>query len=144
MTRLVNIKGVTVGGGSPVRIQSMNNTKTADVKATLDQIYKLKDCGCEITRVAVPDAEAAEALKEITKNSPLPVVADIHFDYRLAVQSAMNGAAKIRICFLRFSGTVDRTSHNGDLKVIRKPRDLRLHLISNLNQRHISPAACGT
>ena len=97
MTRLVNINGVTVGGGSPVRIQSMNNTKTADVKATLDQIYKLRDCGCEITRVAVPDAEAAEALKEITKNSPLPVVADIHFDYRLAVRSAMNGAAKIRI-----------------------------------------------
>ncbi len=97
VTRQVNIKGVTVGGNSPVRIQSMNNTKTGDVRATLDQIFGLRDCGCEITRVAIPDMEAAQALKEITADSPIPVVADIHFDYRLAIESARNGAAKIRI-----------------------------------------------
>ena len=96
-TRQVNVGGVTVGGGAPIRIQSMNNTKTSDVKATLDQIYKLKDAGCDITRVAVPDQAAADALKEITKASPIPVVADIHFDYRLAIAAARNGAAKIRI-----------------------------------------------
>ncbi|MBR2522829.1 MAG: flavodoxin-dependent (E)-4-hydroxy-3-methylbut-2-enyl-diphosphate synthase [Clostridiales bacterium] len=97
MTRQVNVGGVTIGGGAPIRIQSMNNTRTADVKATLDQIYKLKDCGCDITRVAVPDMEAAAAIREITSNSPIPVVADIHFDYRLAIEAARNGAAKIRI-----------------------------------------------
>ena len=75
----------------------MNNTKTGDAKTTLDQIYKLKDAGCDITRVAIPDMEAAEALKIITKESPLPVVADIHFDYRLAIAAARNGASKIRI-----------------------------------------------
>ena len=97
MTRQVNVGGVTIGGGSPIRIQSMNNTKTGDVKTTLDQIFKLKDAGCDITRVAIPDMEAAEALKIITKESPLPVVADIHFDYRLAIAAARNGASKIRI-----------------------------------------------
>lgn len=97
MSRTVSVGGVLLGGGNPVRVQSMNNTNTADVKATLEQIAKLRDAGCDITRVAVPDMEAAAALKEITKNSPIPVVADIHFDYRLAIEAAKNGAAKIRI-----------------------------------------------
>ncbi|MCR4689172.1 MAG: flavodoxin-dependent (E)-4-hydroxy-3-methylbut-2-enyl-diphosphate synthase [Saccharofermentans sp.] len=97
MTRKVLIGNVEVGGGSSVKIQSMNNTDTRDAKATLEQIAKLKEAGCDITRVAVPDFEAARALKEITKDSPIPVVADIHFDYRLAIESARNGAAKIRI-----------------------------------------------
>ncbi len=97
MSKVVSVGGVLLGGGNPIRVQSMNNTKTQDVKATLEQIYKLKDAGCDITRVAVPDMEAAEALKEITAKSPLPVVADIHFDYRLAIEAAKNGAAKIRI-----------------------------------------------
>ena len=97
MTKTVSVGPVLIGGGNPVRVQSMNNTKTGDVEATLAQIYALKEAGCDITRVAVPDMEAAQALKEITKKSPLPVVADIHFDYRLAIESAKNGAAKIRI-----------------------------------------------
>ena len=96
-TKQVNVGGVTIGGGAPIRIQSMNNTRTSDVKATLDQIFRLKDAGCDITRVAVPDQAAADALREITKASPIPVVADIHFDYRLAIAAARNGAAKIRI-----------------------------------------------
>jgi (E)-4-hydroxy-3-methylbut-2-enyl-diphosphate synthase len=97
MTKTVSVGSVLIGGGNPVRVQSMNNTKTGDVKATLDQIFAMKEAGCDITRVAVPDMEAAQALKEITKKSPLPVVADIHFDYRLAIEAAKNGAAKIRI-----------------------------------------------
>ncbi|MBP5179908.1 MAG: flavodoxin-dependent (E)-4-hydroxy-3-methylbut-2-enyl-diphosphate synthase [Clostridiales bacterium] len=97
MTKVVNVGGVLLGGGNPVRIQSMNNTKTQDIKSTLDQIFELYEAGCDITRVTVPDMEAAEALSEITKKSPIPVVADIHFDYRLAIEAAKHGAAKIRI-----------------------------------------------
>ena len=97
MTKKVLIGNVEVGGGSSVKIQSMNNTDTRDTKATLAQIQELADNGCDITRVAIPDMEAAESLKEITSNSPIPVVADIHFDYRLALAAADNGASKIRI-----------------------------------------------
>ena len=97
MTKTVSVGSVLIGGGNPVKVQSMNNTKTGDVEATLAQIFAMKEAGCDITRVAVPDMEAAQALKEITRRSPLPVVADIHFDYRLAIESAKNGAAKIRI-----------------------------------------------
>ncbi len=96
-TRKVNIGGVYVGGDAPVAIQSMNNTDTRDVESTLRQIEELKNAGCDITRVAILNMEAAEALSEITKRSPLPVVADIHFDYRLALESIKNGASKIRI-----------------------------------------------
>jgi len=97
MTKKVLIGNVEVGGGSSVKIQSMNNTDTRDAKATLAQIQELADNGCDITRVAIPDMEAAESLNEITSNSPIPVVADIHFDYRLALAAADNGASKIRI-----------------------------------------------
>lgn len=97
MTRTVYVGNVAIGGESPVVIQSMNNTDTRDVEATIAQITRLADAGCEITRVAVLDREAALALGEITKRSPIPVVADIHFDYRLALLSIENGAAKIRI-----------------------------------------------
>ena len=97
MTKKVLIGNVEVGGWSSVKIQSMNNTDTRDAKATLAQIQELADNGCDITRVAIPDMEAAESLKEITSNSPIPVVADIHFDYRLALAAADNGASKIRI-----------------------------------------------
>ena len=97
MTKTVNVGGILLGGGNPVRIQSMNNTKTSDVQGTLEQIRRLHEAGCDITRVTVPDMEAAEALEQITKNSPIPVVADIHFDYRMAIEAARRGAAKIRI-----------------------------------------------
>ena len=97
MTKKVLIGNVEVGGGSSVKIQSMNNTDTRDANATLAQIRDLADNGCDITRVAIPDMAAAESLKEITAKSPIPVVADIHFDYRLALAAADNGAAKIRI-----------------------------------------------
>ncbi len=86
-----------IGGDAPITIQSMTNTDTRDVKATIEQIKALAIAGCQIIRVAVPDMEAAEAIKEIKKASPLPVVADIHFDYRLAIQAIKSGADKIRI-----------------------------------------------
>ena len=96
-TRKVQIGNVTIGGGSPVRIQSMCNTKTQDVKATVAQIERLTAAGCEIIRCAVPDLEAAKALSEIKKQIRIPLVADIHFDYRLAIAAMENGADKIRI-----------------------------------------------
>ena len=86
-----------MGGGAPVTVQSMCNTKTSDANATLAQIRRLAAAGCDIIRVAVPDMDAAEALPEICADSPLPVVADIHFDYRLALAAAEAGVAKIRI-----------------------------------------------
>lgn len=97
MSKVVQVKDLLIGGGNSVVIQSMNNTLTSDVNATLDQINELYEAGCELTRVAIPDKDHAEALKEITAKSPIPVVADIHFDYKLALLAAQNGAAKIRI-----------------------------------------------
>ena len=86
-----------VGGGAPIAVQSMTNTDTRDAKATLAQIRALADAGCDIVRCAVPDVQAAEALREICANSPLPVVADIHFDYRLALAAIESGVDKIRL-----------------------------------------------
>ncbi|MBQ9931291.1 MAG: flavodoxin-dependent (E)-4-hydroxy-3-methylbut-2-enyl-diphosphate synthase [Firmicutes bacterium] len=97
MTRQVFCGNVPIGGGAPVSIQSMTNTNTRDPKATLDQIRRLADAGCQIIRCAVPDMEAAEAMKIICKESPLPVVADIHFDYRLAIAAIKAGASKVRV-----------------------------------------------
>ena len=96
-TRKVKVGNKFLGGDSPVSIQSMTNTDTRDAKKTLDQINELYNAGCEIIRCAVPDMEAAEALKEICEKSPIPVVADIHFDYRLALESIKNGVSAIRI-----------------------------------------------
>lgn len=96
-TRKVNIGNVTIGGGSPVAIQSMCNTHTEDVKATVAQIHALENVGCDIIRVAVPTMEAAKAIRDIKKEINIPLVADIHFDYRLALESIKYGADKIRI-----------------------------------------------
>ena len=97
MTRRIVVGGVPIGGGAPVAIQSMLNTKTTDVEACLEQIRKLKTAGCQIARLAVPNMEAAEAFAKICAASDLPLVADIHFDYKLAIAAAEGGAAKIRI-----------------------------------------------
>lgn len=97
MKREVNIGGVKIGGNNPVAIQSMCNTDTRDVKATVNQILKLEEAGCEIIRVAVPDMEAAEAIKKIKEQIHIPLVVDIHFDYKLALESMKNGADKVRI-----------------------------------------------
>ncbi|MGN1167052.1 MAG: flavodoxin-dependent (E)-4-hydroxy-3-methylbut-2-enyl-diphosphate synthase [Lachnospiraceae bacterium] len=96
-TKEIRIGNVTIGGGNPIAIQSMTNTKTEDVNATVAQILELEKAGCEIIRCAVPTMEAAEALSEIKKQIHIPLVADIHFDYRLAIAAIENGADKIRI-----------------------------------------------
>ncbi len=97
MTRQILVGNVPIGGGAPVAIQSMLNTRTTDVAGSLEQIKKLHTAGCQIVRLAVPNMEAAACFGEICKESPLPLVADIHFDYKLAIAAAENGAAKIRI-----------------------------------------------
>ena len=97
MTRQIQVGTVPVGGGAPVSVQSMCNTRTTDVEGTLSQLKALYTAGCEIARLTVPTLEAAEAFGRIAAQSPLPLVADIHFDYRCAIAAAERGAAKIRI-----------------------------------------------
>ncbi|MCI8638941.1 MAG: flavodoxin-dependent (E)-4-hydroxy-3-methylbut-2-enyl-diphosphate synthase [Coprococcus sp.] len=96
-TKTIQIGDVKIGGGNPVAIQSMTNTKTEDIQATVGQILALERAGCEIIRCAVPTMDAANALREIKKQIHIPLVADIHFDYKLAIASMENGADKIRI-----------------------------------------------
>ena len=97
MTKQIMVGGVSIGGGAPVTIQSMTNTRTDDVEATLHQIRTLAAAGCEIIRVAVPDMAAAKAVGKIKEGSPIPVVVDIHFDYKLALEAIAAGADKVRI-----------------------------------------------
>ncbi len=95
-TKTVRIGNRQIGGGNPILIQSMTNTKTEDVNATTAQIRKLTAAGCDLIRCAVPTMEAALALREIKKQITIPLIADIHFDYRLAIAAMENGADKIR------------------------------------------------
>ena len=97
MTRQIKVGGIPIGGGAPVVIQSMLNTRTTDVEGSLKQIRQLASAGCQIARLAVPNMEAARGFAEICRESPLPLVADIHFDYKLAIAAAEGGASKIRI-----------------------------------------------
>ena len=96
-TKKINVGGIEIGGGSAVTVQSMCNTKTWDVEATVAQIKRLQAAGCEIVRLAVPDQRAAEAISQIKEQVDVPLVADIHFDYRLALICAQRGIDKIRI-----------------------------------------------
>lgn len=97
MTKQIMVGGVPIGGGAPVTIQSMCNTRTDDVSATVEQIRRLEAAGCDIVRVAVPDLTAAHAIASIKEQINIPLVADIHFDYKLALEAAAAGADKIRI-----------------------------------------------
>ena len=97
MTKQIHVGGVAVGGGAPVSIQSMTNTRTDDVEATLRQIRALAAAGCDIVRVAVPDMDAARAVGKIKEQCPIPLVVDIHFDYKLALEAIAAGADKVRI-----------------------------------------------
>ena len=96
-TKKIRVGDLYIGGDAPITIQSMTKTDTRDWKATIDQIKELEEVGCDIVRIAVPDIEAAEAIKNIKKNTNIPIVADIHFDYRLALESIKNGVDKLRI-----------------------------------------------
>lgn len=97
ITKQVKVRNTVIGGGAPISIQSMTNTKTADVEKTVEQINRLAKAGCEIVRCAVPDMESAVAFSQIKKHISIPIVADIHFDYKLAIAAIENGADKIRI-----------------------------------------------
>jgi len=96
-TRKIKLGNIFIGGDSPVSVQSMTNTKTEDIDSTIDQIKKLENAGCEIVRAAVPGEDAARALKKICRNSNIPLVADIHFDYKLALMSLDSGVSGLRI-----------------------------------------------
>ncbi|OPX46215.1 4-hydroxy-3-methylbut-2-en-1-yl diphosphate synthase [Ruminiclostridium hungatei] len=96
-TKKIKVGDIFLGGDSPISVQSMTNTDTRDVKATVEQIKRLEEEGCRIIRVAVPDIQSAEAISEIKKGIKIPLVADIHFDYRLALECMKNGADKIRL-----------------------------------------------
>lgn len=96
-SRKIRVGNVEIGGNAPISVQSMLTNDTRDIEDSVYQIKRLADAGCEIIRLAVPDKEAAEALKTIVKRSPIPVVADIHFDYRLALMAADNGVHCVRI-----------------------------------------------
>ena len=97
MKREVTVGGVKIGGTAPISIQSMTNTDTRNVTETVNQIRRLETAGCQIIRVAVPDMEAAKAVGEIKKQIKIPLVSDIHFDYRLALECIKNGVDKVRI-----------------------------------------------
>lgn len=96
-TKVIKIGNKVIGGGNPIMIQSMTNTKTEDAAATVNQILRLQDAGCDIIRCTVPNIDAARAIAEIKKEISIPLVADIHFDYRMAIAAMENGADKIRI-----------------------------------------------
>lgn len=96
-TRQIHVGNVKIGGMAPVAVQSMTNTATQDVPATVSQIKRLEEAGCEIVRVAVPDTEAAAAISSIKRKISIPLIADIHFDYRLAIASAKAGADGLRL-----------------------------------------------
>ena len=96
-TKVINVGNVKIGGDNPISVQSMTNTLTTDVKATINQINDIAKEGADIVRVSCPDKESTAALKEITKHVPIPIVADIHFHYKRAVEAAENGARCLRI-----------------------------------------------
>lgn len=146
-SRQIFIGNVAVGGGAGVSIQSMCNTPTADTAATLNQINTLADAGCEIIRLAVPDMQAAEAFRVITRQSPIPVIADIHFDHRLAIAAIENGAAAVRVnpgnlggedavkavaeALLKYRVPVRVGANSGSL-----PKDLTAHLAAANSAEH--------
>lgn len=122
-TRKIDLGGVSIGGNAPVVVQSMTNTLTSNVAATVAQIRELKEAGCEIIRVAVPDQEAADALPEILKKIDLPLIADIHFNHQLAIDAMKNGVAAIRIN----PGNISREKIREVIKVA-KERDVVIRI----------------
>ena len=123
-TKEIRIGDVTIGGDNPVAIQSMCNSKTQDVKATVAQILELEEAGCEIIRCAVPDMEAAEAFSDIKKQIHIPLVADIHFDYRLAIAAMEHGADKIRIN----PGNIGSHERIAEVVRVAKERDIPIRV----------------
>jgi len=123
-SRQISIGNVKIGGDAPISVQSMCNTDTRDIETTLNQINTLYNEGCEIIRLAVLNKDAAEALKEITKKSPIPVVADIHFDYRLAISSIENGVSALRIN----PGNIGSREHTEKVVKIAKEHSISIRI----------------
>ena len=96
-SRTINVGKVLIGGNAPISVQTMTNTLTTDVESTLAQISRIEKTGADLVRISIPDKESAKALKIISKSSKIPIIADIHFHYRRAIESAVNGAACLRI-----------------------------------------------
>ncbi|OGO03350.1 MAG: 4-hydroxy-3-methylbut-2-en-1-yl diphosphate synthase [Chloroflexi bacterium RBG_13_53_26] len=124
MARTLRIGDVTVGGGAPVVVQSMTKTDTRDVAATVRQIRTLEDCGCEIVRIAVPDKEAAEALSSIKRGVHIPIIADIHFDHRLAIAAVGAGVDGLRIN----PGNISQKKHIAAIVRAAKPRGIPIRI----------------
>ena len=124
IARTLRIGDVTVGGGAPVVVQSMTKTDTHDVAATVKQIHALEDCGCEIVRIAVPDKEAAEALSSIKRGVHIPIIADIHFDHRLALAALQAGVNGLRLN----PGNISRKEHIAAIARAAKPRGVPIRI----------------
>lgn len=123
-SKQVNVGGVLIGGNAKISVQSMTNTDTRDVKSTLKQINNLKDVGCEIVRLAVLNNDAAAAIKDIKKQSPLPIVADIHFDYRLAISCIENGVDALRIN----PGNIGKEEHTKKVIALTKTNNIPVRI----------------
>ncbi len=123
-SKQIKIGNVKIGGNAPISVQSMTNTDTRDVKTTLKQIYNLKDIGCEIVRLAVLNKDAAQAIKEIKKLSPVPLIADIHFDYRLAIQCIENGIDALRIN----PGNIGKEEHTKKVAALAKTNNVPIRI----------------
>lgn len=132
-TKEINIGGVKIGGTNRIAIQSMTNTFTEDVDKTVAQILRLEETGCDIVRSTVPNMRAAEAFKEIKKRIHIPLVADIHFDYRLAIAAMENGADKIRIN----PGNIGSRENVAKVVAVAKERNIRSMLLLQ-SQEHSS------
>lgn len=126
-TKVIHIGNRVIGGGNPILIQSMTNTETKDADATVDQILRLEEAGCELVRCTVPDMESARALSKIRQRIHIPLIADIHFDYRLAIAAMENGADKIRINPGNI-GSEDRV-----YKVVQKAKECRVPIRVGVN-----------
>ncbi|MCJ7822434.1 MAG: flavodoxin-dependent (E)-4-hydroxy-3-methylbut-2-enyl-diphosphate synthase, partial [Armatimonadetes bacterium] len=123
-TRPVKVGSIQIGGGAPITVQSMTDTDTRDVAATVAQIRELEEAGCDLVRVAVPDMDAAAAIGPITSQISLPLVADVHFDYRLALEAIRQGADKLRIN----PGNLRRPEHVESVARAAAERDLPIRV----------------
>ncbi|HHW32086.1 MAG TPA: flavodoxin-dependent (E)-4-hydroxy-3-methylbut-2-enyl-diphosphate synthase [Clostridiaceae bacterium] len=135
LTKKIRVGNIYIGGDAPITVQSMTNTDTRDAESTINQIKRLQDAGCDIVRVAVPDEEAANAIKKIKKAISIPLIADIHFDYRLAIASMKNGADKIRIN----PGNIGGRDKVLEVVKVAKERDIpiRIGVNSGSIEKHI-------
>ena len=123
-TKQIEIGNIKIGGSAPISVQSMTNTDTRDVKSTLKQINNLTELGCEIVRLAILNPEAAEAIKEIKKKSPIPIIADIHFDYRLAIKCIENGIDALRIN----PGNIGKEEHTKKVVSLAKTNNIPIRI----------------